>query len=279
MTNPDPRLVHTPFFLPGPAGKLFALHLRPAGPELPKNGILFFPPFAEEMNKSRRMVSLQARRMAALGYQVLLIDLFGTGDSEGDFVDARWEGWRADMRTAVHWLQNNGARRLVLWGARLGALLAMETEVEFREVVDGVLLWQPVLKGESYLTQFLRLRIAGEMTAGGDKLTTADLRRVLQDGDTVEVAGYTLHPELGAAIDLLPIDDQVAGAPAPMACFQVTLSGQPTAVGKRLLALREPQGSDTRMIAMTGEQFWQSAEITVVEDLLAMSTDWLENLP
>src|SRR3546814_1526626 len=60
-----------------------------------------------EMNRSRRMAALQARALAALGIDVLLLDLFGTGDSAGDFRDARWEIWREDAMAAVAWL---GAR-------------------------------------------------------------------------------------------------------------------------------------------------------------------------
>ena len=85
-----------PLFIDGTAGRLFAIYLAPA-PEAPRRGaVLYLPPFAEEMNRSRRMVLLQARRMVELGYQVLIVDLYGTGDSEGDFADARWAIWRAD---------------------------------------------------------------------------------------------------------------------------------------------------------------------------------------
>ena len=62
------------------------------------------PPFAEEMNHSRRMATLQAHRLAALGIDVLVVDLFGTGDSAGDFADARWETWQEDAKAAVAWL-------------------------------------------------------------------------------------------------------------------------------------------------------------------------------
>jgi len=278
VTTADPGLVHKPFFLPGSAGKLFALHLRPAGPEVPSKGILFFPPFAEEMNKSRRMVSLQARRMVAMGYQVLLLDMYGTGDSEGDFVDARWECWRTDMIRAARWLQNNGVQRLTLWGLRLGAVLAMEIESEFRQAINGVLFWQPVIKGETYLTQFLRLRVAGAMVSGGDKLTTRDLRKIFYSGDRVEISGYTVHPELAIAIDRATIDDRIAETPAPIACFQITPSGMPTAVGKWLAELRGPTDYAIHVAAMTGERYWQSAEIAVVDDLLQLSSDWLDVL-
>ena len=39
------------------------------------------------------MASLQAKAMAGAGYFVLQIDLYGCGDSAGDFGDALWERW------------------------------------------------------------------------------------------------------------------------------------------------------------------------------------------
>jgi hypothetical protein len=46
------------------------------------------PPFAEEMNKSRRMIAEVGRRLEGSGVGMLLVDLFGTGDSEGEFAQA-----------------------------------------------------------------------------------------------------------------------------------------------------------------------------------------------
>ncbi len=55
------------------------------------------PPFAEEMNKCRRMMALTAYALQAAGLDVLFVDLFGTGDSGGDFADGSLEVWRSDL--------------------------------------------------------------------------------------------------------------------------------------------------------------------------------------
>ena len=83
-----------PFFLVGGQGTLFAIYYPPAAGVPRRDGVLYVPPFAEEMNKSRRLVALQARRLAAAGFGVLVPDLYGTGDSAGDFAEARWSIWR-----------------------------------------------------------------------------------------------------------------------------------------------------------------------------------------
>ena len=78
------------FFLPideGRNGQRFCLFHRAHG-DVTKGSILYIHPFAEEMNKSRRMAALQARALAKAGYAVLQLDLLGCGDSSGDFGDA-----------------------------------------------------------------------------------------------------------------------------------------------------------------------------------------------
>ena len=78
---PDGRCAGIPVFIDSAAGRVFAIYHRPA--EGGSNGpaMLYLPPFAEEMNRSRRMAALQARALAAAGYGVLLLDPYGTGDS------------------------------------------------------------------------------------------------------------------------------------------------------------------------------------------------------
>jgi alpha/beta superfamily hydrolase len=87
-----------PHFIAGHGGQLFALHFpseKPSG-----RALLVLPPFAEELNKTRRMLSLAARALQNAGHEVLLVDLYGTGDSAGDFADASFRGWSADLQAA-----------------------------------------------------------------------------------------------------------------------------------------------------------------------------------
>ena len=68
--------------------------------------MLYIHPFAEEMNKSRRMAALQSRALAQAGYAVLQIDLLGCGDSSGDFGDATWQSWVSDVVLGCQWLRS-----------------------------------------------------------------------------------------------------------------------------------------------------------------------------
>ena len=183
----------------GPLGQRFALYHAPLSKV--RGLVVHIHPFAEEMNKSRRMAALQSRALAAEGFAVLQIDLLGCGDSAGDFGDATWAQWVADVVLACRWLRQRHAGDdapalpLWLWGHRVGALLAVQAAQELAAPCH-LLLWQPATVGKTVLQQFLRLKVAGDMMSGQAKTAMAQMRSALAAGQAVEVAGYVLHPAL-----------------------------------------------------------------------------------
>jgi exosortase A-associated hydrolase 2 len=250
------------FFLPVPDGFRYCLFHAPVGPC--REALVYLHPFAEEMNKSRRMAALQARALAALGVGVLQIDLHGCGDSSGEFADARWEGWKRDIDAARAWLGERLGRPAGLWGLRLGALLALDYAARTPEVPPRMLLWQPVISGAAFLNQFLRMRIAADLlqdgaTNGGTKA----LRESLDKGKPLEIAGYELAPALAAALD--PLDPSVL---APRGCridwFEVTAAPDrplPPAAN-RIAATWRAQGIDLGVHLVHGEPFWSTPAMT-----------------
>jgi exosortase A-associated hydrolase 2 len=247
-----------PFFMDGMPGQRFCLFHPPAGNC--RGALLYVHPFAEEMNRARRMAALQARALAARGYGVLQLDLYGCGDSAGDFGDARWEHWKDDLARAAAWLEARCGQPLTLWGLRLGALLALDYAREARRPPRAMLLWQPVTRGSAYLTQFLRLRMAGAMLDDGAPHTGTDaLRQALRGGETVEVAGYDLAPGMAAALEAL----NAAGQPLPAAAGRVETAWR-------------GRGVDLRLHALACPPFWSTAETTVSEAWLAATAAALE---
>ena len=160
----EPSLTPEPLFIDGAEGPLFVVYHRPAdtGSSRCDSAVLYLPPFAEEMNRSRRMASLLARTLADEGFGVLILDPFGTGDSAGNFKDASWDTWCDDARAACLWLAGQGYQKISLVGLRLGACLALETACaeDLRDLLAQIVLWQPVSNGETFLNQFLRIRVA-----------------------------------------------------------------------------------------------------------------------
>jgi hypothetical protein len=92
------------------------------------------------MNKTRRMSARMARLLSGAGWRVVQRDLYGCGDSAGDFADASWAAWLDDVDAELR--QADTSRPVWLWCVRAGALLASAVLVGRPEV--NLLLWQPV---------------------------------------------------------------------------------------------------------------------------------------
>ena len=229
------------------------------------------------MNKARRMAALQARRLAAEGWGVLQLDLHGCGDSAGDFGDASWDSWRADVALGLAWLQERLGDVLPqapgLWGLRLGALLALDYACRpAGPAVSQLLLWQPVLQGSAHLTQFLRLHVAaGMLGEGGAGGSTAALRATLGAGQALEIAGYTLAPALAQALDAA--DAAALAPPCPAAWLEVVAQegrALPPAA-QRMLAQWQAGGASVTAQAVAGPPFWATQEIAEAPALLDAS--------
>lgn len=256
------------FFLATPSGQRFCVHHAGAH-ESP--GIVYAHPFCEEMNKARRMAALQSRALAAAGYAVLQIDLFGCGDSDGNFVDARWETWKQDLRLALEWLKSRSRGPLGLWGLRLGATLAADVARDASLGLEQLVLWQPVVNGELLLTQFLRLRLAAEMLADGAAQSgVRELRESLRGGQAQEIGGYDLHPRLAADIEALRLAELVPTVKR-VHCLEVSATADPklSPASQRAMDAWRAKGLDVRAAAVEGEPFWATLEITECSALLA----------
>jgi len=261
-----------PLFLGTPGGARFCLYHPPHG--VARGALLYLHPFAEEMNKSRRMAALAARRLAVRGVGVLQLDLHGCGDSGGEFHEARWDGWQADVKSGLDWLQTRLGLRAGLWGLRLGALLALDYAAQAQQAPARLLLWQPVLSGAQHLNQFLRLRVAGDMLqeSGASGGGTAALRKRLQAGEVLEIGGYELHPAL--ALGLEGVDAARLAAPrCRVDWFEIVAEAgrPPAAAATRLLESWRADGGDVRLAAPGGPAFWTTHEIAEAPALLDAS--------
>ena len=265
------------FFLAGAGGGRFCLLTLPPGPV--RGALLFVPPFAEELNKSRRMIALAARAFAARGRAVLQVDLQGCGDSAGDFGDATWQGWLNDVEQGYDWLAARVGKAPGLWSLRAGGLLACDWLAAAKVDVPW-LAWQPVTNGKQHLNQFLRLKAASEMLADADaRAAMSALREAMQRGETVEVAGYALSAGLVSGLEQATLR-LPPGRAAAVTMFEIA-SGEATEVSPalaRLVAAWQQEGVAVSAIPVAGSAFWQTQEIEVVPALIEQSLAALEQM-
>ncbi len=250
------------FYLPAPSGGRFCLFHAPQG-EHALGRVLYAHPFAEEMNKSRRMAALQSRALAVAGFAVLQIDLFGCGDSSGTSGDATWEGWVDDLVVAHDWLQAHAAGPSWFWGLRAGCLLAAQAAGRVDEP-RNYLFWQPANAGKLLVQQFLRLKAANELLSGEGKGVVNELRQRLDSGARIEVAGYELSPALVRGFEAATLSHS-GQKHLPGRVEWIEISSQPdAALSPAATASAErwrAAGHVVEAQVVAGPAFWQTTEI------------------
>lgn len=257
MTPPAATL--QAFFLDAEHGQRFCLLHTPPASQPVLGHVVYAHPFAEEMNASRRMAALQARALAQAGFAVLQMDLMGCGDSTGHFEEANWAAWVDDVALARRWMCEHWPGVAWLWGLRAGGLLA--AQVCRQEKTPGrLLLWQPVLSGKQHLHQFLRLQMAGDIARGEPNRGTSRLMHLLEQGESVEVAGYSVSAALAQGMAQADLD----GLPAGTQIISLELGSASTDPVSPALAAQlqrwQAAGCSTVANVVPGADFWQMQE-------------------
>ena len=266
-----------PFFLDSPNGRLFAVHHRPIDAAMTRGHVLCVPAFNEEMNRCRSMVALQARAFAQLGLGTLLLDLHGTGDSEGNYVDARWDIWLDNIHAGVNWLNRKPGGCRGVWGIRLGAILAAQALNSIDLTKPNFIVWQPVVDGKQHFTQFLRMRIAAQMERPHlPKETTNSMREQLAAGQSLEVSGYEIHPEFAAALDAARLDAFPPKKDSQVLWLEQSApdAAQASPASQKVIDTWQAGGANIDVKFFEGPNFWQVAERAISTSAIDATTAW-----
>jgi len=264
------------FFLEHRGRQCLTVFHAPATGIQARSAVLHVHAFAEEMNKARRMIALQARALAQAGHAVLLLDLMGCGDSSGEFGDAGWDDWIADVLAGCDWLRQRVSAPLWLWGLRAGCLLSAAAAAQLTPAAEGLLLWQPPASGQMLLNQFLRLKAAGNLAEGQAKAAMDDVRQRLAQGQAVEIAGYTMSAALADGMAKAAVAPP--RAPGHLIWLELTTraeAGLSPAADKTLGAWRAA-GWLTDSAVVNGPAFWQTTEIEDAPALLAATASAMD---
>lgn len=259
-------------FMASAAGDIFVNRFCPAQPS--KATIIFFPPLHEELNKSRAMVAQQARKFAQLGYETIVFDLYGTGDSEGDFSQASLASWMQDCEL-IYQLAFAKQQPIYFWACRFGALLAMKLIELIQPELKQLLLWQPLASGKQQVSQLLRLQRMSTMLSGQPEIAQPD---TVQQQTDVEIAGYRYANNLLHDIEQLRIEQAVLSCPiqlfhiSPVEPANMQMSHQVYA------QLCNKADMPLNLHYIAGDSFWNSQEITLVPELQDKSLQALQTV-
>lgn len=269
------------FFLQSAEGQRFCL-FYPAQGDVVRGQVLYIHPFAEEMNKARRMAALQARSLAQAGFDVLQPDLLGCGDSSGDFGDATWQSWVDDVVLACRYLQAGRCGRdlrtpppvLWLWGLRAGCLLVTQAASQ-SGLACNFLFWQAPSLGQPLLNQFMRLKLAGGLQGVQAKGVMAEMRQQLACGEPVEIAGYRLSPGLASGLNqavLTPPAVKKRGQRLEWFELSTLENASPSVVATERFAEWQHAEYGARLHMVRGPAFWQTTEIEEAPALISATT-------
>ncbi len=247
--------------------------------------ILWLQPFAEEANCARRHMVAAARECQRHGIGSLILDLSGSGESDGELADASLPDWLDEIQRAREWLAQRSAGPVWLGGLRAGALLAAQAASAV--AVKGLVLWQPVLSGRALIDQFLRQQLAVDW-AHGSAANAAQiltgLRETLARGEAVTIAGYTLSAGLAAELGALEISPTVLArskvvllesrSPGTGANDANGINGFSPGLEKFRTALHDA-GADVTGASCEATPFWASHEAPVTPAVASTLADAL----
>lgn len=151
-----------PFFFGRPERRLWGVHRPPRGKARRTAALLLYPG-VEEYNPLHWAFRKLESALAQGGLDVMRFDWFGTGDSAGEPEERTLDGWADDARAAEGELvDRTGARRVVVVGMRLGAVIAA------RACARGlrphhVVMWDPIATGAPYMAELDRLHRARKL--------------------------------------------------------------------------------------------------------------------
>ena len=265
-----------PQFVDSSGRRIFTLYFPAASAG--DSSVLLIPPFADEMNKSRRMYSELARKLSSENYNVLMFDFYGTGDSDGLLEEASWQHWLDDIKSCLSHLHDKVSGGVSLVAMRTGALLAAEYLNSSEAEINKLLLWQPVIDGKVFFNQFMRLRLASSMMSGDkDKETSKDLKAMLDAGEPLEIAGYMITPSLANSLEAASLKNMDAKSDIDIAWFDVVADEQKEAplMNRKLVEQWQQAGMKVEHNKVAGMAFWSSTEIVEIPALLDHSVQFL----
>ncbi|WP_057830067.1 hydrolase 2, exosortase A system-associated [Colwellia sp. TT2012] len=248
-------------FYPGAKGPLFRIIRTP---EQVLAHLLFIAPLFEQANQTRHHISRSAINGYHHGWQTIIFDHYGTGDSGGELVDTSLVLWQQDIVKQLGEIKANSAQAIYL-SLPLSAVLLLSDEI--LSYVDGVLLLQPDFNGKRFVQQFKRLALAAGFTQRKTAIPTT-IAAAKKRQQTIEIAGYTMQENL---LDQLAAQNlnQLTDVKVPCYWFEWLAQSEALSPGRAKQQQALANKSNKLIIQQITEmKFWQATELQISPEFL-----------
>lgn len=233
--------------------------------------MIFVPPFAEEMNRSKRMYVLCSRLLANAGVHAICFDFAGTGDSSGEWGEYRLTDWKANLTDTYNYVRRFSTKTSFVT-LRDSALIAFELIKHANIKIERCVLWYPIDNREALIRQLIRMKIAAAMASDLKKITSKEVLSGIEQSGFLEVGGYHVRSYLldefrqqnvtnhiQAVLDRTHVHWMTTGKKQTSPHLPVCLSK---------LNLSEPQQTHMHLHQVEDVKFWMQQEVTISPKLL-----------
>jgi exosortase A-associated hydrolase 2 len=248
-------------FWTGPFGQLFRI-MRSASKII--GYVVYLPPLFEDANRNRHVYTRSSTSVAELGYQTIIFDSVGTGDSQGMLTDVDLIMWQSEIIAMLKELKTSNPLPITLVACHSAALLLSP---EILAQTDAVQLWHPEFNGKKFVQQFKRLAM----------VSSKPNNLAQSEHATVEIAGYQVSTQL-----LVQLSEQSLAKISP--CFTCCYWFELLADGENMSLARANQLELVRSIQpkitienIIDSKHWQATELVIPEKLLLRTTAVLGN--
>lgn len=242
---------------------------------LSNKAVVIIPPFAEEINKTRHLLVNVLRLLAAAGLSGFMLDNYGTGDSEGDLDTATTTIWRADLQQLLANLAADGFEHVSFIAVRFGTLQLFDllNQSDLALQPEQLILWQPMFDMAKFWQQFARIKVA-EAMAAGTKISQQELEQQLDNGQSIEIAGYPISPAFYHSLAQMH-----TALPARLGEYTLswleTSQLDTTALPVQKMLQQLQQRGEVNFVQLKAEPYWQSAELACADALIALTVQQL----